>query len=148
MCVYDEITEGRISTATLISIETGWYTIININGIESSFVIEYFISNCFTKLVCNSRIVVIISLLFILLNMDSTFVRLSKYTRKILPPVSFPLITQKWYKLQPWHFAAFSNISLDTFVPNLVSLTHPSLQILGKTRQWYFWSIPYKRKLL
>ena len=31
-----------------------------------------------------------------------------------------------------WHFAAFSNILLETFVPNLASLTRPSLQILTK----------------
>ena len=31
--------------------------------------------------------------------------------------------------LQPWYFAAFSNILLETFVPNFVSLTQPSLQI-------------------
>ena len=34
------------------------------------------------------------------------------------------------------HFAAFSNFSLEKFVPNLVSVTCPSLQIFGKTR-WY-----------
>ena len=49
------------------------------------------------------------------------------------PPFGFPLITQKRCKLQPWHFAAFSKILLETFVPNLVFLTLPSLQILRKT---------------
>ena len=34
--------------------------------------------------------------------------------------------------------AAFSNISLETSVPNLVSLTCPSLQILGKTQTGVF----------
>ena len=50
-------------------------------------------------------------------------------------PVSFPLITKKLY---PWKFAAFSNILLETFLPNLVSLTHPSLQILSKTQTEVF----------
>ena len=40
--------------------------------------------------------------------------------------------------LQPWHFAAFSNISLETFMPNLVSLTPPSPQILSKTQMGVF----------
>ena len=35
-------------------------------------------------------------------------------------------------------FAAFSNILLETSVPNLVSLTHPSLQILGKSQTGVF----------
>ena len=48
------------------------------------------------------------------------------------PPVGFP-ITQKRYKLQPWHFAAFCKILLESFVPNLVFFTWPSLLILGKT---------------
>ena len=34
--------------------------------------------------------------------------------------------------------AAFSKISLRTSVPNLVSLTRASLQILGKTQTWVF----------
>ena len=34
-----------------------------------------------------------------------------------------------------WHFAAFSKISLETI---LISLTRPSLQILGKTKTWVF----------
>ena len=38
------------------------------------------------------------------------------------PPVGFPLITEKLYAC---HFAALGNISLRTFVPNLVSLTFP-----------------------
>ena len=50
-------------------------------------------------------------------------------------PVSFPLITKKLY---PWKFAAFSNILLETFLPNLVSLTRPSLQILRKTQTGVF----------
>ena len=40
--------------------------------------------------------------------------------------------------LQPWHFTAFSNFSLGTFMPNLVSLTPPSPQILGKTQMGVF----------
>ena len=37
-----------------------------------------------------------------------------------------------------WDFVAFSNISSETFVPSLVSLTRPSLQILGKTQTGIF----------
>ena len=45
---------------------------------------------------------------------------------------------------------AFSSIQ-ENFLPNLVTLTCPSPQILGKLRRAYFrfldfWSIPYKRK--
>ena len=36
------------------------------------------------------------------------------------------------------HFANFSNISLETFVPSLASLTCSSLQILGKTQTGVF----------
>ena len=44
------------------------------------------------------------------------------------------------------------NVSLETFLSNLVSLTCPSLRILGKTQTGVFliselWSIPNKRKL-
>ena len=46
-----------------------------------------------------------------------------------LHPLGSPLIAQK-----PSHFVAFSNVLLETCVPNLVSLSCPSLQILGKTR--------------
>ena len=53
------------------------------------------------------------------------------------------------------HLAAFSNILLETFMPNLVIvlfITHASLQILGKSQAGVFrfpdfWSMPYKRKL-
>ena len=38
----------------------------------------------------------------------------------------------------PWYFAAFSDILIETFVPNLVSLTGPSLQIKGRTQTRYF----------
>ena len=54
------------------------------------------------------------------------------------PAVSFHLITQKQWKGLPWNFAAFSNISLKTSVPNLVPITCPSLQILGKTQAGVF----------
>ena len=59
----------------------------------------------------------------------------------LIPPPSagFPLITQKQQKLQPWHFAAFSKILLETLVPNLVFFTSPSLQTLGKTQMRVFW---------
>ena len=50
----------------------------------------------------------------------------------ILSPVRFPLMTQKWWKLQPWQSVAFSNILLETFMIIL------SLQILGKTQTWVF----------
>ena len=40
--------------------------------------------------------------------------------------------------LQPWHFVAFNNISLETFVLNFVSSTRPSLQLLGKTQTRVF----------
>ena len=49
------------------------------------------------------------------------------------PPVGFPLESKT--------VAAFSNILLKTFVPNLVSLislTRPSLQILGRTQTGVF----------
>ena len=36
------------------------------------------------------------------------------------------------------HFAAFSNILLETFLSSLVSLPHPSLQIWGKTQTLVF----------
>ena len=44
-------------------------------------------------------------------------------------PVDFLLITLKRQKLQPWHFAAFSNVLFETFMPKLVSLTRPSPDI-------------------
>ena len=58
--------------------------------------------------------------------------------RAILPHVAFLLITQKREKLELWHFAAFSNILLDTFVPNMVLPTCTSLQILGKIQMGVF----------
>ena len=54
------------------------------------------------------------------------------------PPVGFPLLTQKLLKLLPWHLAAFSSILSEKLVPNLVSLTRPSLQILSKTQTEVF----------
>ena len=61
------------------------------------------------------------------------------FTIPPLPPlVGVPLITQKREKLQPWYFVTFNNFSLDTFVPNLVSLTQLSLYILGKTQTRVF----------
>ena len=44
------------------------------------------------------------------------------------PPSWFFLNNSKTLKLKPWHFAAFSNILLET---NLLSQTSPSLPILG-----------------
>ena len=54
------------------------------------------------------------------------------------PHFGFPLITHKQWKLLPWHFAALFNPLLETFVPNLIFLTRPSLQILAKPRPGYF----------
>ena len=54
------------------------------------------------------------------------------------PPVYFPLTTQKQKKLQPWHFAALSSISLQTFLPNFVFLPCLSLQIFGNTQTGVF----------
>ena len=65
----------------------------------------------------------------------------------------FSLNNSKMVRAVTRNFAAFSNILLEIFVPNLVSITCPSLQIWAKLRWGYFrfpdfWSIPYKRKLL
>ena len=48
--------------------------------------------------------------------------------------------------------ATFRNISLETYIPNLISLTRPNLRYWAKLWQKYFrfpdfWSIPYKSKL-
>ena len=69
-----------------------------------------------------------------------------------LSPCWFSLNKSERVNLKPWHFAAFSNILLGTFVPNLVLLTHPGLLILVKTKTEVFaisgfWSISYKGKL-
>ena len=48
------------------------------------------------------------------------------------PPGAFYLMTRNGKSCK------FSNILLETFAPNLVSLTHPSLQILGKTHAGVF----------
>ena len=58
-----KITEGRINTVRIISIETERCIPIIINRIYSFFLIQYFVSILFTKLVCNNRIVAILSLL-------------------------------------------------------------------------------------
>ena len=47
-----------------------------------------------------------------------------------LPLLGFP----EMIKMQMWCIAAFSNFSLETFKPNLVLLTYPSLEILGKNQ--------------
>ena len=64
LSVLMRITEGRISTVTLISIETGRYILINIEfniKIELTVSLQFhLIYNHFTKLVGNSRIPVII----------------------------------------------------------------------------------------
>ena len=56
----------------------------------------------------------------------------------LLPPRWFSLKNSKMVKAVPWYFAAFSNISLETFVPNLVSITRPSPQVSGKTQTGVF----------
>lgn len=43
------------------------------------------------------------------------------------PLVGVFLVTPKRHKLLPWHLAAFSSILSETFVPDLVILTRPSL---------------------
>ena len=40
--------------------------------------------------------------------------------------------------MYPWNFTKFSNILLEILVPNLVSLTRPSFQILDKTQVGVF----------
>ena len=50
----------------------------------------------------------------------------------------FSLNNSETVKAVTCHFAIFSNISLETFMPNLVSLTRPSLQILGITQTGVF----------
>ena len=55
----------------------------------------------------------------------------------ILPPFGFSLISQT-VKLQPWHFAVFSKVLLETSPQNLASLVRPSLQILAKTQTGIF----------
>ena len=51
---------------------------------------------------------------------------------KFYTPAGFP------QRLQPWHFAEFSKILLEMFVPNVVFFTSSSLQVLGKTQTWVF----------
>ena len=68
------------------------------------------------------------------------------------PPSWFSLNNSKTVKAVSLEFSAFSNILLQTIVPNLVSIPRPCLQIFGETQTGYFrfpdfWSIPYKRKL-
>ena len=50
----------------------------------------------------------------------------------VLSPVGFLLLTWKRQKLQPWHFSAYSNSSIEIFLPNLVSLARPSLHVMSK----------------
>ena len=68
------------------------------------------------------------------------------------PPSWFSLNNSKTVKAVSLEFSAFSNILLQTIVPNLVSIPRPCLQSFGETQTGYFrfpdfWSIPYKRKL-
>ena len=64
----------------------------------------------------------------------------------IPPMLVFPLITQKWWKLKPRYFTAFSNVLLETFVPNFVSITHLRFG-QNPDRGISDCSIPYERKL-
>ena len=50
----------------------------------------------------------------------------------VLPPVGFLLLTWKRQKLQPWHFSAYSNCSVEILLPHLVSLARPSPHIMSK----------------
>ena len=66
------------------------------------------------------------------------------------PPSWFSLNNSKMVKAVT-HVAAFSNILLVTFMPNLVSITPPVSRYWTKPRRDYFrfsdfWSIPYKIK--
>ena len=54
------------------------------------------------------------------------------------PPCWFSLNNSETVKAVTLPFAAFSDILLEIFVPNLVSLTSSSLQILGKTQTGVF----------
>ena len=56
----------------------------------------------------------------------------------ILPLCWFSLNNSETVKAVTWHFVAFSNTLLETFVPNLVFPTSPSLQIFGKTQTRVF----------
>ena len=49
-------------------------------------------------------------------------------------PLLFSLNISETVKTVTCHFAAFSNFSLETLVPNLVSLTRPSLQVSDKNQ--------------
>ena len=53
-------------------------------------------------------------------------------------PCWFSLNGSEMVKALTVPFVAFSNILLEMFVPDLVFLTRPSLQILGKTQTWVF----------
>ena len=56
-----------------------------------------------------------------------------------IPLCCFSLNNSEMVKKKlPCHFAAFSNISVLTFVPSLVSLTCPSLEIFGEIQTVVF----------
>ena len=96
---------------------------------------------------------------------DWAYHMLSNAAQKFFNPnldvgYNLPLPLPNWFSLNnsetvkavPWHFAAFTNISLETFLSNLISLTHPVSRYCAKLWWGYFrftdfWSIPYKRKL-
>ena len=70
----------------------------------------------------------------------------SKYENNICLYTWHPLNFSQ-FSLITFRQKVISNILFEAFMPNLVSLTHSSLQILGKLRQRYFrfpdiWSIP------
>ena len=57
----------------------------------------------------------------------------------IWPRAGFLLITQKMVKARTLVFAACNSFLLETLVPNLISLTRPSLQILGKISNFWIY---------
>ena len=61
-----------------------------------------------------------------------------KLSELIFPGVFLQTMNLEALTLKNWNFAAFRNILLETFVPNLVFLTRPILQILGKSKAWVF----------
>ena len=63
------------------------------------------------------------------LALDHCLIRFKGGGGVILPPVGFSLNNLDTAKALPWpwHFAILSNVSLETFMPHLVSLTHSCL---------------------
>ena len=55
-----------------------------------------------------------------------------------IPPLRFSVNKSETVKDVSFQFSVFSNFSLETFVPNFISLTWLNLQILGKTQTGVF----------